>query len=121
MWNNRKDAGERSALRYLQAHGLELVLRNHRCRQGEIDLVMLDGRTLVLVEVRYRRTTTFGGAAASVDSRKQRRLIAAARHLLATHSELRKYPARFDVIALSRAAKGAVAIEWIKAAFAVES
>ncbi|MET0658525.1 MAG: YraN family protein [Steroidobacteraceae bacterium] len=120
MWNgNRKEAGgagEALALKQLQARGLKLVLRNHRCRRGEIDLVMLDGNTLVLIEVRYRADHSFDGAAASVTTRKQRRLIAAARHLLATRSDLRRYPARFDVVALSPDADG-MKFDWIKSAF----
>lgn len=121
MWNDRKEAGregEAAALRHLQKHGLTLVLRNHRCRMGEIDLVMLDRGTLVLIEVRYRRAAGFGGAAASVDTHKQRRLVAAARHLLATRSDLRRYPARFDVVALAPASSGTLSIEWIRSAFA---
>ena len=67
-------AGEAAALAHLEQAGLQLVLRNFRCKRGEIDLVMLDGATLVLVEVRYRSSEQFGGAAASVTWRKQRRL-----------------------------------------------
>lgn len=109
-------AGEEAALAHLRAHGLQLVLRNYRCRAGEIDLVMLDRLTLVLVEVRYRSAQRFGGAAASVTWRKQRRLTAAAGHLLLTRSDLRRYPARFDVVAIS--ANGATSdVHWIKDAF----
>jgi putative endonuclease len=122
MWTgNRREAGsagEEAALQYLKSQGLELVLRNYRCRQGEIDLVMLDGNTLALIEVRYRRAAEFGGAAASVDFRKQRRLVTAARYLLATRADLRRYPARFDVVALSAMPPH---VEWIKHAFIAES
>jgi putative endonuclease len=118
---DRKDAGnagENTALAYLKTFGLRLVRRNYRCKVGEIDLVMLDGRTLVLIEVRYRSSKHYGGAAASVTGSKQRRIINAARHLLATHMELRRYPARFDVIAISSLARNEV--EWIKGAFATQ-
>jgi putative endonuclease len=73
----------------------------------------LEGRTLVLVEVRYRSSSEYGGAAASVTLRKQRRIINAARHLLTTRAELRRYPARFDVIAMSELSQ----LQWIKGAF----
>lgn len=109
-------AGEEAALAHLRAHGLQLVLRNYRCRAGEIDLVMLDRLTLVLVEVRYRSAQRFGGAAASVTWRKQRRLTAAAGHLLLTRSDLRRYPARFDVVAISANGAGSD-VHWIKDAF----
>lgn len=120
---DRREAGaaaEAAALARLSARGLQLVARNYRCRGGEIDLVMLDGRTLVLVEVRYRASRAFGGAAASVTRLKQRRIATAARHLLHARAALRNYPVRFDVVAVSPGHDGAYDIEWIKAAFSVE-
>lgn len=119
----RKEAGlaaEEAALGHLSRAGLVLITRNYRCKAGEIDLVMLDGATLVLIEVRYRATADFGGAAASVTWRKQQRLASAAEHLLLKHRELQRYRARFDVVAISPAAPGARAgldIDWIKNAF----
>ena len=112
----RKEAGrhaEQRALTHLQEAGLELVTRNFRCRCGEIDLVMREGATLVLVEVRYRSSEAFGGAAASVTWRKQRRLTCAARYLLMRRADLRRCPARFDVVAVSRDGR----IDWIRHAF----
>ena len=111
---------EAQALAHLEARGLKLLERNFRCRGGEIDLVMLDGPTLVLVEVRSRSSAAFGGAAASVDARKQRRLILAARRLLLTRPAYRALAARFDVVAFE--AESAVAgsparIDWIRDAF----
>jgi putative endonuclease len=116
---HRKEAGraaEDAALAHLSLAGLKLVLRNYHCRHGEIDLVMLEGATLVLVEVRYRADARFGGAAASVTWHKQRRLVNAARHLLLTRRDLRRYPARFDVVACSPAERG-MQVEWIRHAF----
>jgi putative endonuclease len=113
---HRKEAGrsaEDRALCHLENAGLRLVNRNFRCRCGEIDLVMLEGATLVLVEVRYRASDDYGGAAASVTWRKQRRLLCAARYLLMRHAELRRHPARFDVVAVSRDGR----IDWIRHAF----
>jgi putative endonuclease len=107
------DSGESAALRYLRLHGLKLVERNYRCKAGELDLVMLDGPVLAIIEVRYRTSRDFGGAAGSVTRRKQRRIAIAAGHLLLTHRELRRYPARFDVVAISPGER----IEWLKAAF----
>lgn len=110
------DAGENAALKYLHDRGLRLLVRNYRCKAGEIDLVMLDGATLALIEVRYRADASFGGAAASVIWRKQQRIANAARHLLQSRSELRRYAARFDVVAVSPGTSG-LQIEWIKHAF----
>lgn len=103
---------EDSAARHLQQHGLHLLARNYRCRAGEIDLVMQDGATLVFVEVRLRRNPAFGGAAASIDTRKQAKLIRAAQHYLATLSPVP--PCRFDAVLLGA---DTTAIEWLKNAF----
>lgn len=110
--------GEDDAARHLESQGLELLERNYRCRGGEIDLVMLDGRTLVLVEVRLRSSAKFGGAAASVGPKKQRRFAHAARHLMLTRPDLRALPVRFDVVALD-GASGATRVEWIRDAFRI--
>lgn len=111
--------GEELALRHLKAAGLKMIVRNYRCKMGEIDLVMLDGRTLVLVEVRCRTSRDYGGAAASVDWRKQRRLVLAGEHLLMKRADLRRYPARFDVVAITTSAERDAKVEWIKSAFTV--
>jgi putative endonuclease len=108
--------GEELALEHLLSHGLQLLIRNYRCKLGEIDLVMLDGRTLVLVEVRLRARDDYGGAAASVTWGKQRKLVRTAEHLLLKHAELRRYPARFDVIAITTG-NADIKIDWIKRAF----
>jgi putative endonuclease len=116
---DRREAGnegEEAALAHLKRLGLKLIARNYRCRAGEIDLIMLDGETLALIEVRFRATSDFGGPAASVTQRKRRRIIKAAGHLLLTRADLRRHPARFDVIGVSPGLRGAH-IEWIKAAF----
>jgi len=108
------DAAEELALRYLQDAKLRLLERNYRTPGrggGEIDLIMQtpDGTT-VFVEVRQRKSTSHGGAAASVGSVKQRRIVFAARHYL---MRLRQPPpCRFDVVALEDGG-----IEWLQGAF----
>ena len=90
------EAEERAA-RFLERQGLCILQRNYRTRQGEVDVIAQEGATLVFVEVRARRSLAFGGAAASVNRAKQRRIEAAARHyLLRLGSEP---PCRFDVLA----------------------
>jgi len=113
--------GEDLACRHLEEQGLRLLERNYRCRTGEIDLVMLDGGTLVLVEVRSRSTSNYGGAAATVGARKQQRFIRAARHLMLTQRDWRSLPVRFDVVAIDPGPAGAVApvVTWIRDAFRV--
>jgi putative endonuclease len=108
--------GEELALAHLTSHGLTLVTRNYRAKVGELDLVMLDGKTLVFVEVRCRSSNQYGGAAASITWKKQRRLVRAAEHLLMKRAELRGYPARFDVIAITTG-EPQTKVDWIKNAF----
>jgi putative endonuclease len=106
------DAAEDLAARFLEARGLAIVDRNWRCRAGEIDLVARDGATLVFVEVRLRTSAAFGGAAASVDAHKQRRILQAARLYLAGRADT---PCRCDVVVLDRL--DPARIEWIRDAF----
>ena len=96
--------GEEIALDHLIALGFELLVRNWRCRGGELDLVMQEGEWLVFVEVRARRapyrgaTPTFGPPEESLVPRKLARLAALSEAYLATHPWTGPY--RVDVIAL---------------------
>ena len=111
------DASEALALAHLQRHGLVPVARNYRVargpreRGGEIDLVLRerDG-TLVFVEVRARRSSAHGGAAASVGAAKQARIVFAAQHYLRAFAS--PPPCRFDVVVLDGGR-----IEWLRGAF----
>jgi putative endonuclease len=89
---------EKTAQAYLERHGLRLVEANFRCKGGEIDLIMRDGRALVFVEVRQRADRGHGGAAASVGAAKIRRLTRAATLYLMRFPHMP--PCRFDVIAI---------------------
>jgi putative endonuclease len=111
------DAGEALALAHLQRAGPVLVERNYRvargpgARGGEVDLILRerDG-TLVFVEVRTRHDGGHGGAAASVGSAKQRRIVLAARHYLMRLAA--PPPCRFDVVAID-----GEQLQWLRAAF----
>lgn len=115
------DAGEARALAHLLGHGLTLMERNYRvargprARGGEVDLILRDrDGTLVFVEVRARRSTSFGGAAASVGAAKQRSLVLAAQHFLRRYNA--PPPCRFDVVAIEGEGQGQC-IEWLQGAF----
>ncbi|MGB9429348.1 MAG: YraN family protein [Gammaproteobacteria bacterium] len=113
-------AGQRAedqALELLRRAGLKLLTRNYRCPQGELDLVMEDGETLVMVEVRYRLERGFGGAAETVDRRKQEKLLRAAQHFLQQDARHRRRPLRFDVVAVNETTTGGIQTDWIKDAF----
>lgn len=110
------DTFEERARAHLEQAGLTLVARNYSTRFGELDLVMQDGNTLVFVEVRYRRSTGFGGAAASVTQRKRERLIRAANGFLAAHARHAQCACRFDVVTFEGDREHARG-RWKKAAF----
>lgn len=105
---------EDAAIDWLERHGLRLVARNYRCRMGEIDLVMQDEQMLVFVEVRKRRHANYGGAVASIDLRKQHRLVLTAQHFLQRLG--RVAICRFDVVLFEGDAAQPV---WIRDAFRV--
>ena len=106
---------------FLCHQGLQPVARNHRCRRGELDLVMLDARhspsTLAFIEVRARKAG-HDHALASIDARKQQRLMAAAEDFLNRHPCWQQHPCRFDVVTLNQPA---AAPHWRIAAFEVQA
>ncbi len=117
--SNKRAIGEQfeqQACDYLKQQGLRLKDKNANFRAGEIDLIMLDGEQLVFVEVRYRKSQSFGGAAASVDHYKQQKLIKAAQLYLLKHFGNQPPSCRFDVIAMQDDPKG-LQVNWIKNAF----
>lgn len=113
--NNTGALAEQVAAQYLLQQGLKLLHTNYRCRFGEIDLIMQDGETCVFIEVRLRSLATFGGAAASIDARKQAKLTRTAQYYL---SALKRIPpCRFDAILMQ--STDINQLEWIKSAFTV--
>ena len=111
-------AAENIAVEFLRAQGLEILERNYLRRLGELDIVARDpGGVLVIAEVRARASERFGGAAASVDFRKQRRLIRAAHQFLQQRRALARLPVRFDVVCVSDVAAEHPRVDWIRQAF----
>jgi len=116
--SDRGRAAENAAERHLKSTaGLALVQRNFRWRGGEVDLVMRDGDTLVFVEVRYRGDERHGGAFASVDRHKQRRIITTAERYLQQHRQWARLPCRFDVVGVSGDDQAGYRCQWLRAAF----
>ncbi|BAU58524.2 predicted endonuclease distantly related to archaeal Holliday junction resolvase [Halorhodospira halochloris] len=99
---------EKLARDFLKKQGLTTLATRFRVNRGEIDLVMADGKTTVFVEVRYRSSPAFGGAASSISRKKRQSLTRAASYWLA----LNPGSARFDVIAID-----GEELEWIQNAF----
>ncbi len=103
--------GEALAAQWYVAHGYEVVERNWRCRDGEIDLIARRGRSVVFCEVKTRTTAAFGMPAEAVTPAKQRKLRALAAAWL-EHAPFRPREIRFDVAAVL-----AGDVEIIEAAF----
>ena len=96
-----------------------MLARNVRCRAGELDLVCLHEGVIVIVEVRQRTASGFGGALASVTWRKQRKLIRATEFLRQRRPAWRARALRFDVIAVQGRPDGTHEMHWIRDAFRV--
>jgi putative endonuclease len=93
------EKGEDLACRELERRGYAVLARRYRRRGGEIDIVAIDGATVVFVEVKARDGLQCGRAAEAVTGWKRRRLVTTARDYLARH-RLHDRPCRFDVVAI---------------------
>jgi putative endonuclease len=102
------DFGERVAAAHLEAKGYRVIDRNFRVAEAELDVVAMDGETLVFVEVRTRRGGERGLAAASVGPRKAKKLLVAAQWYIERHPELAEAPMRIDVVTVELDRAGVV-------------
>jgi putative endonuclease len=99
--NYRKRAGKKGedrAAAFLEAAGLRIIGRNIRSQAGEVDIVALDGDTLVFVEVKSWTAYTIENLEYGIGEKKQQRIIETAKHFLKNHREYRDMSIRFDVV-----------------------
>jgi putative endonuclease len=117
--NNAKQVlgreGERVAEQFLKKKGFKLVERNYRCAAGELDLIVLDKRVVVFVEVKTRTGHGFGSPLEAVAYHKQQKMIQAAQYFL-SEKGLHQRDARFDVVGVSWPGREPV-VEHIENAF----
>ena len=111
------DNTEALAANFLKVQGLTLATQNYSSKYGEIDLICQDGETWVFVEVKYRRSTAYGGAVSAISASKQQKLKLCASFYL-QQLGINEYNTsyRFDVVAL----QGELTqpqITWLKNAF----
>ncbi|NVL89942.1 MAG: YraN family protein [Desulfobacterales bacterium] len=109
------ESGETLAIKFLKKHGYKIIEQNYRCKLGEIDIIARNGRVLVFIEVKARRTDRFGEPKWAVTPRKQRKISMVALEYLKKTKQMDK-KARFDVVAI-RLLPGGPDIEVIKNAF----
>ncbi len=91
------ELGERAAARHLRRKRYKIVARRHASRYGEFDLIAVDGKTVVFVEVKTRRGEKIGTPAEAVDRQRRQRMTRAATAYLKSHALL-EYPSRFDIV-----------------------
>ena len=108
--------GERIAAAYLTDRGLQVLDRNWRCRDGELDIVAREGGALVFCEVKTRRAVGFGHPVEAVTPAKRRRLRLLAQRWLEAHSEHAR-DLRFDVVGVLVRGRGPAVVTHLPAAF----
>jgi putative endonuclease len=118
--NQQGLSAEACARQFLEASGLSTISSNYRCKFGEIDLIMRASDILVIVEVRLRRPSRFGSAAASVSSAKQRRIIKTTQYFLQQFPLYAAYRCRFDIVAYDDNSAVGIDPTWIRGAFSVD-
>jgi putative endonuclease len=94
------ERGERAAVQYLKRRGYTIIACGNRGLFGELDIIAVDRRTVVFVEVKTRRSHETGHPADAVDDKKQRRLTRLGLAYLKRHGLL-EHSARFDIIAVT--------------------
>lgn len=108
---------EKDAEQFLEGHSLIPIARNFFCKFGEIDLIMLDQKEIVFVEVRARKTSSHGTAAESISKSKQKKICLSAQYFLLTNPAYKNSNCRFDVIELNNFGGTNENISWVKDAF----
>ena len=109
------EKGEALALKEIERLGYKNIVKNYRCRLGEVDLVAKDGDELVFIEIKTRKGGPLGYAKEAVTLRKQRQLSKVALNYMKAH-RCHDVSARFDVVAVAMGS-GSPRIEVIKNAF----
>ncbi|MEH6591703.1 MAG: YraN family protein [Halioglobus sp.] len=109
---------EDRATQLLAAQGLKILARNYAAKTGEIDIIALENNCLVFLEVRARSNRHYASAAASVDRRKQQRILRTAQYFLKANPKWAQAACRFDVIAFEpQNSTKELSANWIKSAF----
>lgn len=110
--------GEEQAVDYLNKLGYKICETNFRCNMGEIDIIALDKEILSFIEVKTRKTDSFGDPAEAVNYHKQKKIAKVAMYYL-IRNNLDKIECRFDVITVKKTINSKIEIEHYKDAFDV--
>ena len=113
------DAERRVAEWLTQHYGYKILVRNYRCRHGEIDLIAEEAGVLCFVEVRTRRTDRWGTALETIDRAKRRRIALAAHQFVVTQG-MESRACRFDVVTIQGGPGGGGSPQLLKDAFDID-
>ena len=121
-WNKRKGLHyENLARHYLSRHGLVLLEQNYHCRFGEIDLIMMQQEVVCFIEVKYRKSLAYGGAASAISIQKQKKIVKTALCFIAQNDKIKQHSMRFDALLMQQQADNeSPDINWIQNAFYAE-
>jgi len=96
-------AGEEEAALYLEKKGAKILEKNFRRRTGEVDIIALDGETLIFVEVKTWSAYGIDALEQAINAKKQHKIIETSKYFLSLHREYRYMSIRFDVIIITPA------------------
>ena len=121
-WNKCKGLHyENLAKDYLLQQGLILLKQNYHCRFGEIDLIMLHRNTVCFIEVKYRNSMGYGGAASAISTQKQKKIVKTALVFISQNNSYKQHSMRFDALLMQRQVDNQNPdINWIQNAFYAE-
>ncbi len=110
---------ESEAKQHLVCQGLKCLEQNYHSRFGEIDLIMQDSDIVCFIEVKFRKSLDFGGAANSIPYQKQQKIIKTAQIFMQNNRKLHNQGMRFDALILQQSGDD-ITIDWIQNAFYAE-
>ena len=99
--SRKGQAGEAAAASFLEEKGIKILKKNFRSRMGEVDIIALDGETLVFVEVKTWSSLSIESLEYALDNKKKHKIVETSKYFLSLHREYRYMAIRFDVIFVS--------------------
>jgi len=99
--SHKGQAGETAAAEHLEKKGIQILERNFRSKKGEIDIIALDGETLVFTEVKAWSSYGIDALEQALDAKKQHKIIETSKYFLSLHRKYRYMAIRFDVVFIS--------------------
>lgn len=108
--------GEKIAAKQLEKHGYEILERNYRAQNSEIDVIVKKENLIAFVEVKLRKGLAYGTPSEAVDKKKQQKIIAAAKQYI-VENELEEYEFRFDVAEIIKYSDSPALFHYIQNAF----